>query len=139
MLFSLFLATALIADSMAVELSAPDQVRAGDPVQVTIRVTNRGSAPHTLYLRGRPIAFDLIVTDARGKVVWRRLQGATISMVLQVRELKPGETLTLEDVWHQRTNAGAPVDPGEYRLKGQVLTDTDHPLESPISSLRIIR
>ena len=79
-----------------------------------------------------------LTTDAHGKVVWRRLRGATISMVLQVRELAPGESLAFEDTWDQRTSAGVPMRPGEYRVTGQLLTDTDHPLESEPVSLRII-
>ena len=138
MLYPAFLAVVLVADSMTLELSAPDHVRAGEPVPITLSVTNHGAAPATLYLRGRPIAFDIVVTDALGKTVWRRLQGAVTSMVLQVRQLNPQETLTLQDSWPQRTNAGEPVPPGEYHLKGQVLTDKK-PLETASVSLRITR
>ena len=137
-LYAFLLTAALYADSMTVELLVPDRVRTGEPVPITVRATNQGTAPATLYLRGRPIAFDVIVTDARGKVVWQRLKGATISMVLQVRELKPGDSLTLEDVWPQHTNAGAVVEPGDYHLKAQLLTDTE-PLESASVPLRIGR
>jgi hypothetical protein len=136
--YSLLLAAVLVSDSMTLELSAPHEVRAGEPVALAIRLTNTGKEPMTLYLRGRPIAFDLIVTDARGKIVWRRLENAVTSMVLQVRELPPGETLTFEDVWTQRTNAGALVQPGEYRVKGEVLTDTDTPLKTPVHSFRVV-
>lgn len=137
MLYPLLLALALVADSMTVELSVPEHARAGEPVPLTLRATNRGARRATLYLRGRPVAFDVIVTNARGKVVWRRLQGATISMVLQVRELAPGESLEFEGTWDQRTNAGVRVPPGEYRLTGRLLTDTERPLESPPVRLRI--
>jgi len=137
-LYSLLLTAALFTDSMTVQLSVPDHVRAGEPVPLALRVTNRTTSPLTLYLRGRPIAFDVIVTDARGKVVWRRLEGAITSMALQVRELKPGETLALDDVWQQRTNAGTPVKPGKYHLKGQLLTDSK-PLETASVSLQISR
>jgi len=137
-LYAILLTAALYVDSMTVELSVPDHVRAGEPVPLTVRATNRGTTAATLYLRGRPIAFDVIVTDARGKIVWRRLEGATISMVLQVRELKPGESLTLEDTWPQHTNAGAAVEPGVYHLKAQLLTDTE-PLETAPITLRIDR
>jgi len=123
---------------MTVELSVPDHARAGEPVALTVRATNRGTRPAMLYLRGRPIAFDVIVTDTRGKIVWRRLQGATISMVLQVRELQPGESLTLEDTWSQQTNGGAAVEPGLYHLKAQLLTDAE-PLETAPATLRISR
>ena len=137
MLYPLLLSAALVADSMTVELSVPEHVRAGVPVPLTLRATNHGPRPAALYLRGRPVAFDVIVTNARGKVVWRRLRGATISMVLQIRELAPGESLELADTWNQRTNAGVPVPPGEYRLTGRLLTDTERPLESPPVRLRI--
>jgi Intracellular proteinase inhibitor len=136
-LYSLLLAAVLVSDSMTLELSAPHEVPAGHPVAFAIHLINRGTAPLTVYLRGRPIAFDLIVTDARGIVVWRRLKGATTSMALQVRELPPGEALSFEDVWSQRTNAGALVKPGEYQVKGELLTDTDKPLETPVRSFRI--
>ncbi|HZM26076.1 MAG TPA: BsuPI-related putative proteinase inhibitor [Gemmatimonadales bacterium] len=137
MLYSLLLAAALVTDSMTLDVSVPHNVRAGEPVALAIHLTNSGTAPMTLYLRGRPAAFDLIVTDTRGKIVWRRLENAVTSMALQVRELAAGESLTFEDVWSQRTNAGAVVQPGEYRVKGQLLTDTDTPLETPLRSFRI--
>jgi hypothetical protein len=137
-LYSLLLAAALVSDSMTLDVSAPREVRAGELVALAIHLTNTGKAPMTLYLRGRPVAFDLIVTDVHGKIVWRRLEKAVTSMVLQVRELPPGKTLTFEEVWTQRTNAGALVQPGEYRVKGEVLTDTDAPLETPVHSFRIL-
>jgi hypothetical protein len=136
-LFPLLLAAALVADSMTLSLSVPGEVPHGAPVSLTLRATNHGARPATLYMRGRPPAFDVVVTDARGRVVWRRLRGATISMVLQVRELAPGESLEFTDQWNQRTNAGEPVPPGVYHVTGRLLTDTDHPLEAPAAQLRI--
>lgn len=136
-LLPLVLALALVADSMTLELSLPSRVRAGESVEISLRATNHGVKPAPLYLRGRPPAFDIVVTDARGKVVWRRLHGAAISMVLQIRELAPGETLTFKDRWDQRTNGGAPVLPGEYHFTGRLLTDTDRPLETRPVVLRI--
>jgi len=137
-LYSLLLAAAVLSDSMTLDISAPHKVRAGEPVALAIRLTNTGKQPMTLYLRGRPIAFDLVVTDARGTIVWRRLENAVTSMVLQVRELPPGETLTFEDAWLQRTNAGAVAQPGEYQVRGEILTDTDTSLATPVRTFRII-
>jgi hypothetical protein len=136
-LYSLLLAAALVSDSMTLELSAPQEVRPGEPVAHAIHLTNTGKQPIALYLRGRPTAFDLIVTDARGKIIWRRLENAVTSMVLQVRELPPGEILTFEDVWLQRTNAGTVAQPGEYHIRGEILTDTDTPLATPVRTFRI--
>jgi hypothetical protein len=130
--------TVVSVDSPTVTLKVPREVRARDSVPMTVHVTNATSQPLTLYLRGRPIAFDLVVTGADGTVVWRRLEGAMISMVLQVRTLSPGEALELRDVWPQTTRAGAPIPPGEYTVRGEVLTDTPRPLATPSAPLRIL-
>jgi hypothetical protein len=130
--------TVVSVDSPTVTLKVPREVRARDSVPMTVHVANATSQPLTLYLRGRPIAFDLVVTGADGTVVWRRLEGAMISMVLQVRTLSPGEALELRDVWPQTTRAGAPVPPGKYTVRGEVLTDKPRPLATPPAPLRIL-
>jgi hypothetical protein len=126
------------ADSPTVTLEVPPVVRAGEAVPLTLRVTNPGDRPLTLHLRGRPIAFDLVVRDEDGSVVWRRLEGAMIAMVLQVRTLAPGEMLVLEDTWRHQTTRGTAVRPGDYTVTAALLTDSPTPLRSSPSSLRII-
>jgi hypothetical protein len=125
------------ADSPTVELDVPREVQAGEPVPMTLRVTNTGDRPLTLHLRGRPIAFDLVVSRQDGSLVWRRLEGAMIAMVLQVRTLAPGETLQLEDVWQQQGARGTRVGPGDYTVTAALLTDSPTPLRSSPTSLRI--
>jgi hypothetical protein len=125
------------ADSPKVELQVPGEVRAGAPVAMTLRVTNTSDRPLDLYLRGRPVAFDLIVRRADGSVAWRRLAGAMIAMVLQVRTLAPGETLELSDEWDQRSSDEKPVEPGDYTVVGSLLRDTPASLDSPPVPLRI--
>ena len=125
------------ADSPKVELQVPGEVRAGAPVAMTLRVTNTSDRPLDLYLRGRPVAFDLIVRRADGSVAWRRLAGAMIAMVLQVRTLAPGETLKLSDEWDQRSSDEKPVEPGDYTVTGSLLRDTPASLDSPPVPLRI--
>jgi hypothetical protein len=68
--------------------------------------------------------------------VWRRLLGATVSTILGIRTLEPGQSLELEDTWPQRTNAGKPVAPGEYMVSGSILTDRE-PLRTQATRLRI--
>jgi hypothetical protein len=114
-------------------------VPAGEPVPVTLRLTNTTSKPITLYLRGRTIAFDLTVTRASGEVVWRRLEGETVPAILQVRELAPGEVLELEDAWDQATNLGEPASPGNYQVQGAVLTDRPEPIRTPAVPISIVR
>jgi uncharacterized protein (DUF58 family) len=130
-------AAVLALDSMTLHLSVPPRVRAGEPVPVTLSVTNRGTTPLTLYLKGRPIAFDVVVRRKGGEIVWRRLHGATIAMVLRVETVPPGDSLRLEDVWPQRTQAGAPVEPGDYTVTGELPTDGPEPLRSAAAPLRI--
>lgn len=125
-------------DSPTVTLEVPHEVRTGEPVPITLRVTNPTNGPLTLYLRGRPIAFDLIVAGSDGVVVWRRLEGAVIAMVLQVRTLPPGETMELHDIWRQTTRTGGAAQPGNYVVTGEVLTDRPRSLVSPPAKLRIL-
>lgn len=120
---------------MRVELMVPQAIAAGRPVPVTLRISNTGDRPLDLYLQGRPIAFDLTVQ--RGdQVVWRRLEGATLSLILQIRTLAPGEVLDLKETWKQEDNAGRPVGPGDYTVTGSVLTDGE-PLRAAPTPLRI--
>ena len=121
-----------------VTLEVPPEVRAGDAVPMKLRVANTADRPLTLRLTGRPIAFDLIVTSEDGTTMWRRLEGATITMVLQVRTLAPGETLVLEDVWRQQAAGGACVSPGDYAVTAALLTDAPTPLQAAPVSLRIV-
>jgi hypothetical protein len=122
-------------DSMRVEIVVPTKVVAGEPVPVTLRISNIGDRPIELYLQGRPLAFDLIVRRGT-EVVWRRLEGATVSAILQIRTLAPGEAIELKDTWKPEDNAGRRVDPGDYTVSGSVLTDRE-PLRAGPAPLRI--
>jgi hypothetical protein len=126
------------ADTPKVELDVPREVRAGTPVPMTLRVTNASDRPLQLYLRGRPIAFDLVVRRGDGTVVWRKLAGAMIAMVLQLKTLAPGERLELKDVWRQQTTDRSPAPPGDYTVTGSLLTDSQASLDGPPVPLRIL-
>ena len=119
-------------------LLAPARVVVGEPVPVTLRTENAGGRPATLYLQGRPPAFDITVHDASGRQVWRRLEGATVAMVLGIRELAPGESLELEDIWRQADAAGHPVPPGRYRLTGLLPGEPGSELRSAPAHLDIL-
>ena len=92
-------------DSLRLRVEVPASVRQGTSVPVTLRVENVSPRPVELYLRGRTIAFDVIVARAGGQVVWRRLDGAAIPAIVQLRVLAPGEALVLRATWDQRTGA----------------------------------
>ncbi len=137
MLQAAIFAAALVLDSMSLHLSVPARVRAGEPVPVTLSVTNRGTTPLTLYLKGRPTAFDIVVRRKDGTVVWRRLRGATVVMVLRVETVPPGGSLRFEDAWPQQSQAGTPVEPGDYTVTGELPTDQPQPLRTAPTPLHI--
>lgn len=123
---------------MRVEIVAPRTVRMGRPVRLAIKLSNTSDRPITLYLQGRPVAFDIVVERRGGEVVWQRLEGVTVSAILGVRTLEPGATLELEDTWTQRTGAGKAVGPGDYVVTGSLLTDRE-PIEAEGAELTIKR
>ena len=112
-------------DSITFTVVAPQSVGRGEAVPITLRLTNTGARTLNLYLTGRTITFDIIVTRADGHVVWHRLQHVTSQQIVQVKTLAPGERFELKDVWHQRTNAGARVSAGDYTLTGVIPTDRE--------------
>ena len=112
-------------DSITFTVVAPQSVRRGESVPITLRLTNTSARTLNLYLTGRTITFDIIVTRADGQVVWRRLEHVMGQQIVQVKTLAPGETFELKDVWHQRTTAGARVSAGDYTLTGVIPTDRE--------------
>jgi len=113
-------------------------VRIGEPVPITLRLTNTNDRPVELHLQGRQIAFNIIVAREDGTVVWRRLEGEVVLGILQIRTLAPGEVLELTDVWRQRSKSGRPVEPGVYAIQGALPTDEPEPMRTPTVQLRIV-
>jgi len=125
-----------VRDSLRVSLDVPERVDRGEAVPMVLRVENAGESPVELRLTGRPPAFDLIVTDAAGDTVWRRLEEAAIQQILVLTTLSPGETLTFEDAWDQRSAGGEPVPPGTYTVRGELPAERGR-LVSPAETLRV--
>ena len=127
--------------ALRVELVAPAAVRAGEPVPVTIRITNPTDKPVDAYFVGREVAFDIVVRKAAPPedttIVWRRLFGRAVQAVLQVRTLAPGEILLLRDTWQQLSDAGSRVPAGNYTVQGIVLGQDKEQLRTPALSLEI--
>lgn len=122
---------------MQLEIEVPPEVRQGEPVPVTLRLTNTSQQPVTAYLMGRPTAFDIEVADQAGQIIWRRLAGQTVPAILGVRTLRPGESLSFEESWPQRDQAGRQVPSGTYAVTGVLPTDTE-PIRSRPAALRIL-
>ena len=122
---------------MRLEIEVPPEVRRGEPVPVTLRLTNTSQQPVTAYLMGRPTAFDIEIADAAGRIIWRRLARQTVAAILGVRTLGPGESLSFEESWAQRDQAGRQVPSGAYAVTGALPTDAE-PIRSRPAELRIL-
>ena len=136
--FAFVLYSLLLQDSVAFRVHAPASVRAGEPVPIELILTNRTERGITLYLQGRPVAFDITVTAEDGRVVWRRLKGQVVSAILAVRELGPAESLTFEAVWDGHRPDGSPAPAGSYRITGSLPTDKPEALTTLPAPLRIL-
>ena len=122
--------------SLVLELGAPRRVRAGTSVTLVLRLRNTASQPTTVYLRGRSIVFDFIVSDKQG-VVWQRLHGQTVPAIARVVELAPGDVIEYSDEWPLRDNDGQPVTTGHYTVVGLLLRDEPEPLRTEPQQLEI--
>lgn len=122
---------------LRLDLLLQQRVRAGEPVSFRLRVENVSRRALDLYLRGRTITIDVVVSRAAGPVVWRRLEGEIIPAIVQLRPLSPGERLEVEATWDQRTNDGKPVEPGEYVAEGLLLVEGE-PLRTPARPFTIV-
>jgi hypothetical protein len=105
---------------------------------LVFKITNAGSVSATLHLMGREPAADFRVTDRRGRMIWSRLRGQTMLGALRLFSLEAGKSLSFRDAWDQRTDAGRPVTPGEYLVRGVLLTDDPAGLASAAVRLRVI-
>jgi hypothetical protein len=104
---------------------------------LTLGIRNTGAQPLTLYLRGRTIAFDFLVLDRSGNVVWQRLHDQVVPAVVQVVTLGPGERREFRDTFRLKTNDGRPVSPGNYRIIGLLLRDEPEPYRAPPVPVRV--
>jgi hypothetical protein len=138
LLYTLTLSGTLLLNSVTLDIVVPATVHVGQAIPITLRLTNSSRKPVTIYLQGRPIAFDITVTRPDGTPVWRRLDGAVVSAILQVRELKAGEVIELSDTWPQLDKGGQSVPPGDYLVTGVLPTDPPAELRSASVPLRIL-
>jgi hypothetical protein len=108
-------------------------------VPFVFTVTNPGRVSVTLHLLGRTPTADFRVSDARGRIIWTRLHARTLLGPLRLSSLGAGKSLSFRHVWDQRGDTGDPVPPGEYLIRGVLLTDEAEGLASPSARLRIER
>ena len=124
---------------MHLEIAVPPEARAGDSVPIVLRLVNDGSAQVEVALQGRPVAFDISVTRPDGSLVWRRLDGETVTAILQLRALPAGDTLVFRADWDQTDASGRPVPPGKYLVTGVLPSDPPQVFTAGPVKLRVRR
>lgn len=124
------------SDTLRLWVEVPERTPAGESVPMTVHVENVSGRDLELHLRGRTVAFDLVVSDPEGREVWRRLEREVVPAILRLDNLADGDVLELTDAWNQQTGAGEPVPAGLYRVRGELLTEGE-PLLTPEIPLQI--
>jgi len=124
--------------SVRLELELPEEAGRGVRIPITLRLINRSDRPEDVVLQGRPPAFDVVVTDRQGRLRWRRLEGAVIPAVLQLRTLAPGEAIVFEAEWDRRDASGEELPPGDYTVAGSVPSDPPMVFQAGPKSLRLL-
>ena len=116
-----------IADLVRLTLDVPAVAKPGVPVPITLRVENTRDHAIELTLRGRTIAFDVLVRDSAGQLVWQRLGGAMIPAILRLEPLAAREALELRTEWP------ASVLSGDFVVEATLFTDGADLRPSPVS------
>lgn len=116
-------------------------VRPGEPVLVSVIVTNHGEV--TRIVDGGPCPEPFVVMRPSGGVVGPA-EKACLAIVT-ARELPPGESFTVETPWAGDARYGAYrsspslLPPGLYRLKGRVLVTGEGFVEGAPVTIRVVR
>lgn len=88
----------------------------GEPVNITVDVTNTSSSPVALnYRNGQE--YDIII-NKDGQEVWKWSMGKFFTQELHSVTLAPGESRTFQDSWTQTVNGNQPITPGQYQIIG---------------------
>ncbi|MFC4986650.1 MULTISPECIES: BsuPI-related putative proteinase inhibitor [Saliphagus] len=88
-------------------LDADLEVESGDPVALTLTVTNTGDEPREVTFRSGLEADFSISRD--GEECWRWSDGRLFTQALRTETFVPGESSTYTESW-------APSEPGTYTV-----------------------
>lgn len=102
---------------LQVEISTDRRVyRLGEPITITLSVTNRGGMPAPLTFTTSQ-RYDLTASRS-GRELWRWSHGRAFAQVIQNINVRPGETISFEETWDQTDKDGDQVPPGSYKIVG---------------------
>lgn len=118
-------------DWLIAELDSPSDrlvVSVGEPVPLSITVTNCSDELVTRTYRSSQ-RYDFSVLDGDRGEVWHWSDDMAFTQAFSERVFQPGETVTYEASWNQKTYEGEPIGPGVYVLRATILGC--HPLPRP--------
>ena len=90
-----------------------------------------------MQLLGRTPTADFRISDAEGQPIWTRLRGQTMLGALRLYPLDPGKALVFRAAWDGRDDSGSIARPGEYLIRGVLLTGDPGGLPSSALRLRV--
>lgn len=91
----------------------------GEPVELTLAVTNPGPAPISLTAPSSQL-YDFTVLKEAAEV-WRWSADRMFLTVLTPLTIPPGETIAFTESWDQRDRDGRPANPGDYVIVGTLI------------------
>lgn len=122
--------------SSPLSLEMKSLVKAGETVALTLKWKNVEDRPVFLTLDGNP-AYDFVVAGPDGAEIWRWSHGQASQDILESRIIEPGRQAVFEAEWSQQDNAGKPVPPGAYSVRGILNTEPPEKLETAPKALVI--
>ena len=99
-------------------LRTPSRVGVGDTVPVTLVVRNTGLDSVKFSTGNAGTTFTVMVSTPEGQEIWERMRYLLMDLIAVPRVLGPGDELRLRTLWPQQHNAGHPVGPGTYHMRG---------------------
>lgn len=97
----------------------------GEPITVTLEVTNRTGAPLTFEFSSGQ-RYDFAIHDEAGETVWRWSRDKAFMQMMGQETIAPGNGLTYVEVFQGE------LLPGSYTVVGQVVA-TNRPLSASTS------
>ncbi len=92
--------------------------RLGEPVQITLTLTNRSDQQVVCYFNTAQ-RYDIVVSQA-GREVWRWSNDRSFAQVTGSLTLSPGQSVEYTERWNGQDNQGTPVTPGTYTITAQI-------------------
>jgi hypothetical protein len=93
---------------------------AGKPVNLTFIVTNHSKASADYEFNNGQL-YDIVISDATGKIVWRWSQNKVFPQLMSHLNLATNESATYNVQWLQRDNDDHPLPAGTYSVLAQLI------------------